>query len=122
VDCDRFRTGVYTMVSEMDGVEYIFTRTDSIQTETTNASDGIAKARIKWTGPCTYELFQLSFEGGTDEERDLVNNETFNKLAQTPMKVTILQTAADYYIYEVTAKGILDEPMRDTLFVVQVSN
>lgn len=116
LDCERFRAGVYSTKSEVDSIEYIITRSDSIQTETNTLTDAITKAKITWTGPCTYELLHLSYEGGSDTERDMRNNESFNEFSKTPVKVTIVHIAEDYFIFEAKAFGYT---MMDTMHLIQ---
>lgn len=67
-DCHFFRSGEFTLKSELDKQEYTIVRNDSIQVETNLLNGKITKWRVKWLNPCKYELWYLPEQVLTKED------------------------------------------------------
>lgn len=59
-DCDKFKNGKFFHRLSQDPSLYKIERNDSVQTEFIGKNGDFANLRIKWTGPCSYELAFLS--------------------------------------------------------------
>ncbi|MEO7307073.1 MAG: hypothetical protein ABIR78_12080 [Ferruginibacter sp.] len=59
-DCNKFKKGRFFHQSQGDPTIYKIERTDSIQTEIIGKTGDFVKLKIRWTGPCTYELTFLN--------------------------------------------------------------
>lgn len=110
-ECEKFRTGRFEIRSELDNSITTIERNDSIQTETSNTTGHMVKARIKWTGDCGYEL--RYFAQTTNSSDTIVPF-----IQARPLKTTILQTGSNYYIFKSSMEGI-EITLVDTLTVVE---
>ena len=107
--CEQFRTGKFAMQAEPDGVRYIVTRDDSIQTEHNLQTGKIVRMKVNWTSPCSYELTLLSTnEFVTDPSQEYAKTH--------PLQVKIIKRAKDYYIFTAKMEGV-NLRMKDTLRV-----
>ena len=59
-DCNKFKKGKFLHQSQGDPSIYKIERTDSIQTEIIGKTGDFVNLKIRWTGPCTYELTFLN--------------------------------------------------------------
>jgi len=109
--CDRFRVGKFRIDSELDSTYWIIERTDSTQIET-NALSGMTQTlKIRWTGPCEYELTLLNL---TEKPKDSL----IARMQKIPLKTKIIQTGKDYYIFESYKEGI-EFIFSDTLRLIE---
>jgi hypothetical protein len=110
-DCEKFKTGRFELRSELDNSITTIERNDSIQTETSNKTGHITKARIKWIADCEYELTYFA--------QTTNSSDTIVPFVQSrPLKTTILQTGKDYYIFKSSMEGT-NVTLVDTLKVVR---
>ena len=107
--CEQFHTGKFSCRSEPDGVEYLVTRNDSIQTEHDLSTGKIVNMKVKWTSPCSYELTFLS-------TNEFVTDPSQEYSKTHPLKVKIIKRTNNYYIYSATMAGV-NLKMTDTLRV-----
>lgn len=86
------------LVVKIELLGSIIGRNDSIQTETTNKTGYVVRARIKWIGNCVYELTYL--------EQTTASKDSIMPLVQAnPLRNEILHTSEDYYVFKSSMKG-----------------
>ena len=59
-ECKKFKTGAFFHTAQGDTTIYRIKRNDSVQTEFIGETGNYVNLRIKWTGPCSYELTFLN--------------------------------------------------------------
>lgn len=108
--CEQFKKGKFLVT--MDTAPYtpwIINREDSVQIEVNQVTNDSIINAITWTGSCEYELKFLRAVG---PRKDSINS----VLKSKPLKVNILETHKDYYIFRMSINGI-DLAPADTLKV-----
>ena len=109
-NCERFKNGKFLYHSEDANSYTIITRTDSIQTERDSATGKILYSKIKWLGPCEYELRLWK---GSAPFSDTV----YEYLRSYPVNTKIVKAENEYYIFESTTEGS-DVKLIDTMKVL----
>lgn len=89
-DCQAFRTGTFSLKSELDRQEYLIVRNDSIQVETNMLNGRVTKWKVKWLSPCRYELWYLPEQVLTSEDSFYMSH---------PFVNDIITTTDSYYIF-----------------------
>ena len=56
IDCQYYRNGVFEIVDEARGMNFLVQRNDSIQIETNRKTGGQMVFRVNWIDTCNYEL------------------------------------------------------------------
>ena len=80
-ECDKFKKGKFFHRSQGDPILYKIERTDSIQTEFIGKTGDYVNLKIKWTGPCTYELTFLN--------QHIISMDSVSESDQKNMKVKV---------------------------------
>lgn len=70
-------------------------RTDSSQIEINTKTGEVSKCKILWTGPCEFELAEMHINRPLADGID-------SFFAKATMKVKIIESKADFYIYSAT--------------------
>lgn len=99
LDCSAFKSGRFSVNMKGDSAVSLIERNDSIQIETNLKTGSISKNKIKWIGPCEYELIYVS------QNSQSVDSIT-SYLQSHTLKVAILKTEKSYCIFESTMEGI----------------
>lgn len=111
-DCASVHNGhfYYTLFSGKEKIRVI--RTDSLQVETNGKGIQLG-TRIRWTGPCSFDMFMKP----SPTIMQVFNDTAMGDL---PVHVEIVKVTKDYYISEARAsyKGKSFEK-RDTLFIMK---
>jgi hypothetical protein len=81
MDCNKFRKGKFLHQSQGDPTIYKIERTDSIQTEIIGKTGDFVNLKIRWTGPCTYELTFLN--------QHITSMDSVSEYLQKNMKVKV---------------------------------
>lgn len=99
-DCKRFRTGKFRLRSEYDNSIFLVERNESFQVETNTRTGESYKLRIKWTGPCQYDLIKAP-DDNTAVDRN--SKPPDDKL----LHIRITKTTKDYYVFDAYETGVL---------------
>ena len=59
-ECEKFKRGKFIQTWDKDSNQYKIERNDSNQLEFIGAEGDYIHLKVKWTGPCSYELAYLS--------------------------------------------------------------
>lgn len=89
-DCQRFRTGTYTMSA--DGINYRFVRTDTEQLEIDLTNNVTHRLKVTWLNDCSYTL-ELVEPSKEEPSRNQV------------LTVTITKTGENFYYFESNLGG-----------------
>jgi hypothetical protein len=113
--CDKYRTGKFYIYNKGTRQKINIERKDSLQIET-NENDDITVLKIRWTGPCQYELlfnYMTPKEVSKNKEVQIV----FDSNADSPFQIKILTGTDSYYIYEASRSGLKN--LRDTVWLLK---
>ena len=106
-DCSRFRKGRFMYHTE--DMKVFIVRNDSLQFEKNAKTGKVDTLKISWTGPCSYDLSNLSSFNPYPHMPDSI----FRK----PLHTVILNSTKQYYCFEATKAGI-SLIYRDTIWVI----
>jgi len=111
-NCEQFRNGKFklTLKTKTEDIHFLIERNDSIQTETVVNTGQVAKLRIKWTSPCSYECLLLETWPAEDAE-------TMSKRKTVQLQTNIISCSEDYYVFE--SKKIDNKTFGDTIWVIE---
>ena len=97
-NCARFKTGMYSL--KLPGGGYsIIERRDAMQLETNSVTKQTLRSKIKWLDDCDYELKYLS-------QSEQVSDSIISFIQSKVLKVKIITTGKDYYVFEAEMDGI----------------
>jgi hypothetical protein len=91
---------------------YIITRSDSVQIEFDELVDTITVKKIKWTGPCEYEMIR-DFKAKRTQPLNSPHP-ILRYINEIPVRVKIVETGVDYCVFESKEDGE-DIIYRDTM-------
>lgn len=115
-DCLRFRDGSFRINAGIGNHSFIITRDRDNQTELDVQTDTLSGSKVKWVSDCEYELihvYKRPHYSDTTEKRAILPNGPI-----IPIRVKIVATGEDYYIFEGRKDGI-DFVYSDTMWVLK---
>ncbi len=115
-DCLRYRDGTFRVKAKPGNNSFTITRDRENQTELDLQTDTLSGSKVKWINECEYELipvYKRPHYSDTNERRAIIQ-----KGPLIPLRVRIVATGGDYYIFEAQKEGI-DFLYSDTLWVLK---
>ena len=115
-NCDEYRTGKFYIYNKANKQRINIERRDSLQIERNTTTDDITVMKVKWTGPCEYELlfnYMTPKEVSTDKNVQRI----FDADVDVPLRIKILGGTDNYYVFEAGKKGLKN--LRDTVWLVK---
>jgi len=115
-NCDMYRTGKFYIYNKANKQRINIERRDSLQIERNTTTDDITVMKVKWTGPCEYELlfnYMTPKEVSTDKNVQRI----FDADVDVPLRIKILGGTDNYYVFEAGKKGLKN--LRDTVWLVK---
>lgn len=110
-DCRRFKNGKFVLRLKPDNRRCIITRSDTTQIQYDEKIDTVTVMKVKWTGPCEYEL-EAQYEGKEHESPHRI----IRYVKPEPLTVKIIATGRNYYVFELRHDSF-DFHYRDTMWV-----
>lgn len=95
LDCDKFKTGSFTMEDPQTGINYI-SRNDLTQIEYVPDLGVKVELNVKWVDNCTLELTL----------KDILENPNNFPIGEFTLISEIVETGQDFYIMESKAVGM----------------
>lgn len=117
-DCSRFRAGKFVYRKNIPDSALILIREGSVQTETDDRNSFLRRDSIVWRNDCEYELFYLSRTPVYPDDMDAQRRELFDELRKKPSNIKIIETGADYAVFEMR-KGNINFVYTDTMWIVK---
>jgi hypothetical protein len=93
LECDKFRNGEFYLKLKLDNSTYSIKRNDSIQVESNIATGESVTSKIKWTGPCEFEMLFLSQSNDSPDS-------IIKFLQDKPVRSRIIKIGKSYYVFE----------------------
>jgi len=115
-NCDMYRTGKFYIYNKANKQRINIERRDSLQIETNAANDDITVMKVKWTGPCEYELL-FNYMTPKEVSKDKNVQRIFDANVDVPLQIKILGGTDSYYVFEAGKKGLKN--LRDTVWLVK---
>lgn len=110
-DCRKFHQGKFRVQQDYNGEVGIFETTGNRQTSITEGKNDTTVLAVRWINDCQYELHYLA-------GKILIEDSLAEYYRTHPIKINIIETAENYFIYTSTMEGI--EPvLKDTAFRIQ---
>jgi len=118
--CKEFRNGHFIVTLKPEGTRYEVVRTDKYQTEYNPDTDTIVGCKVEWTGDCEYEVTRMNKRKRTITDSSAVQK-IFEYRNVAPLKVRIIATHNNYYVFESWKEGI-NFIYKDTMWRVEAAN
>ena len=115
-NCDMYRTGKFYIYNKANKQRINIERRDSLQIETNATTDDITVMKVKWTGPCEYELL-FNYMTPKEVSKDKNVQRIFDANVDAPLQIKILGGTDSYYVFEAGKKGLKN--LRDTVWLVK---
>lgn len=115
-DCLRFRDGIFRLKASQGNHSFTITRDRENQTELDLQTDTLSGSKVKWVSDCEYELipiYKWPHYSDTTVKKAILQNSPI-----IPLRVRIVATGDDFYIFEASKDGI-DFLYSDTLWVLK---
>jgi len=114
-DCEKYRTGKFYIYNKANRQKINIERKDSLQIET-NENGDITVLKVKWTGPCQYELlFNYMTPKEVSKSKDV--QRVFDSNGDSPFQIKIQGGTESYYVYEASREGLKN--LRDTVWLIK---
>ena len=115
-DCEKYKYGKFYIYNKANRQRIKIERRDSLQVETNDVTGNITVLKVRWTGPCDYELL---FNYTTPKEllKDTTRLKVIESFGVTPFYIKILSGTEDYYVFEARKEGY--RPLRDTVWILK---
>ena len=112
-NCKEYRIGTFYYHFNVDnGVRYYtVTRNDSMQIETNDDSGDIAKLKLHWIDPCTYEMRFI-------ESTEILPKNLLDLKKTMLLKTSILYGTEKYYIFKATS-NLSNHELQDTVWLTK---
>ena len=114
-DCEKYKTGKFYIYNRANRQKINIERKDSLQIEM-NESGDITVLKIKWTGPCQYELL-FNYMTPKEVSKNKAVQRVFDSNGDSPFQIKILGGTESYYIYEASREGLKN--LRDTVWLLK---
>ncbi|HEV8271325.1 MAG TPA: hypothetical protein VGQ04_08470 [Chitinophagaceae bacterium] len=115
-NCDMYRLGKFYIYNKANKQRINIERSDSLQIETNATTDDITVMKVKWTGPCEYELL-FNYMTPKEVSKDKNVQRIFDANVDVPLQIKILGGTDSYYVFEAGKKGLKN--LRDTVWLVK---
>ena len=115
-NCEMYRTGKFYIYNKANKQRINIERRDSLQIETNATTDDITVMKVKWTGPCEYELL-FNYMTPKEVSKDKNVQRIFDANVDVPLQIKILGGTDSYYVFEAGKKGLKN--LRDTVWFVK---
>jgi translation initiation factor IF-1 len=115
-NCDAYKTGKFYIFNKTRKQKINIERKDSLQIETNELTGDITISKVKWTGPCDYELF-FNYMTPKEVSKDTTVKRVFDANVDTPLQIKILSGTDSYYVFEANKDGF--QTLRDTVWLVK---
>jgi len=115
-NCDMYRLGKFYIYNKANKQRINIERSDSLQIETNGTTDDITVMKVKWTGPCEYELL-FNYMTPKEVSKDRNVQRIFDANVDVPLQIKILGGTDSYYVFEAGKKGLKN--LRDTVWLVK---
>lgn len=115
-DCDKYRTGKFYIYNKSNKQRINIERRDSLQIETNELTGDFTVSKVKWTGPCDYELF-FNYMTPKEVSKDKNVQRIFDTNTDAPLQIKILSGTDSYYVFEAGKRGLKN--LRDTVWIVK---
>ena len=115
-NCDEYRTGKIYIYNKANKQRINIERRDSLQIERNTTTDDITVMKVKWTGPCEYELL-FNYMTPKEVSKDKNVQRIFDADVDVPLRIKILGGTDNYYVFEAGKKGLKN--LRDTVWLVK---
>jgi len=115
-NCDMYRLGKFYIYNKANKQRINIERSDSLQIETNATTDDITVMKVKWTGPCEYELL-FNYMTPKEVSKDRNVQRIFDANVDVPLQIKILGGTDSYYVFEAGKKGLKN--LRDTVWLVK---
>ena len=93
-NCENFKTGHFSIHSEITGTNFLIDRKDTLQIQTEKETGKISEWKIGWVNDCEYTISLLRDNYG------LVKSYEFKELPTFDYK--IIKSTDNYYIFQAT--------------------
>jgi hypothetical protein len=114
--CEKYKTGKFYIYNKLNKQRINIERRDSLQIETNELTGDMTISKVKWNGPCDYELF-FNYMTPKEVSKDTSAQRIFNANADTPLQIKILSGTDSYYVFEASKQGF--QSLRDTVWLVK---
>ncbi len=114
-NCEVYRKGKFYIYNKLNKQRINIERKDSLQIETNELTGDITISKVKWTGPCDYELF-FNYMTPKEVSKDTTAQRIFD-VNDTPLQIKILSGTDNYYFFEASKQGF--KSLRDTVWLVK---
>lgn len=115
-NCEKYKAGKFYIYNKTNKQRINIERRDSLQIETNELTGDITISKVKWTGPCDYELF-FNYMTPKEVSKDTTVQRIFDANADTPLQIKILSGTDNYYVFEAGKSGFKN--LRDTVWLVK---
>jgi hypothetical protein len=92
--CQVFKTGHFSIHSEITGTNFMIDRKDTLQIQTEKETGKVSEWKIRWVNDCEYDISLLRDNYGLVKSYEFKELPTFN--------YKIIKTTSTYYIFQAT--------------------